>query len=1008
MRPIIRFSMKNAVAIFLLMAVLIASGMYSMSLMKTEKYPNIDIPYYTVILTYPGASSKQVLNELGKPLEAALSNLEGIENVYMYAYPNSLFVTTQFGMSVVMKEAQRAVQDEVSKLLKPEGVREPQYIEQKPENPELIVLALSGADESVLRSFVEDSLKPAWQAIHGVDTVNVAGIVKKRMNVRVKPDKLTALHLSLDQVKQMLQSYQLNFPIGDVTIGDEKLPIRSDRELSSIQEVRNVALPLPMQANTFSPQMKIREVKIGEIADVSLDPVADSALTRLNGKEAVLVSIVPKTGEDAVKIANEAREKADLLTIPSGMNLVWTKDQSADIEKSVNNMLREVALGALMAVIVTLLFLRNIRSTIIAILSIPLSMFASFIVLNKLGYTLNIMTLAGIAVAIGRVVDDSIVVIENIFRRIRSTKERNHELVEESTTEVSNAITSSTITTVAVFIPLAFVPGIVGRFFEPLAWTIVISLLFSLLVAVSVVPLLSRLFLLRMRPHADRENMLQHGYRALLTWALKNRALTLVIATVLLVSVVGFFGTKIGFNFLPAEKVLHYQARIQMPLGTMITRTEMVAKRVLRAVEVEPGFDHIVSQINNETATISFVVKDEITDVTPLEDALRVRLSNVKGAKSISLAGQGGPGDNNISIVVNGPDKKTISDATDKIVQKLRTLDGLADVRSTVEGEKPEIELKMDDKKLTQNGLTPGIVNLGLRNMIEGNKISELQIDGQSVDLQLSLKVKPSDSFDVLNAQTITNILGQPVKLGDVAVLKRVLNPLSIDHMNQKEFLQVNGKITSPNASEVNGKVKEAIESLGLPPSITTETLGAAKEMNDGFVSMGIALAASIVLVFLVMIISFGEATVPFVILFAIPFSLIGAVLGLYSVNEPIGMPALIGLLMLNGIVVTNAIVLLERVKQNVDKGMGKTEALMEAGAVRLRPILMTAIATIGALFPLALSTDAGLISRSLAVVVIGGLSTSTLLTLVIVPVLYSLFKRIPRRRVQLIKPDVA
>ncbi|WP_052476059.1 efflux RND transporter permease subunit [Cohnella kolymensis] len=734
-------------------------------------------------------------------------------------------------------------------------------------------------------------------------------------------------------------------------------------------------------------------LKLGDIADVAYEAPA-ATFTRMNGEPALLVSVVPKAGEDAVSIAKQVKQEIGKTPLPAGLKSQVMLDQAVEIEHSVNSMLREVMLGALMAVVVTLLFLRNVRSTLIAVISIPLSMFASFMVLQYLGYTLNMMTLAGIAVAIGRVVDDSIVVIENIFRRVRMTHDRSSDLVEQGTREVSAAITSSTLTTVAVFLPLAFVPGIVGKFFVPLAWTIVISLLFSLLVAVSVVPLMSRLSLLRLKHTEPRENRLQRSYRGALRWALAHRLLTLGLAVVLLLGSAALVPT-LGFNFLPSEQVKTYNITVKMPIGTAVAKTNESAKQIESILKSRSEVDRVGTYVGGETANLSFTVNDSNKDTEPLAKDLREQFKQVAGPREVTLAGVGGIHvGNEMEIIVNGPNAEKIKEAGTQMVAALKNIEGLADVRNSAEGEKPEIAVDFDDAKLASHGLTPASVSIALHNIVEGSTIGKAQIQGKTTDMILSTQMGAAPSLETLQEQTIPSPLGTLVPLKEIGTVKQVVNPTTISHYNQAEYLQVRGTITDTNSGKVTADAEKALRALKLPDGVTWESQGASKEMNEGFINMGIALGISVFLVYMVMLLAFGEWKLPIVILVAIPFSVIGAVAGLFLVGEPVGMPAMIGLLMLNGIVVTNAIVLLERVRSNMSRGLSKHDALLEAGVTRVRPILMTAIATIGALLPLALSTEAGLVSRALAVVVIGGLTTSTFLTLLIVPVLYSLVTR--------------
>jgi multidrug efflux pump subunit AcrB len=997
MQFLVRFSMKNTLAIILLVLLLVGGGAYSIYLMKMEKYPNVDIPFLRLTSIYPGASPQQVMRDIGEPLEQQIRALDDVVNVYTYGMPNYMLSIVEFKLDADMQRAKQELESIASQVTLPDQAESIKVAQENPEKPDIYEAGLLFKNQIEAEKFVRQTVEPALKNIQGVESINISGVPDRKIEIRLSPAKMQKYKLSYNRIKQLIQANNINIPIGDLDLDQLTMPIRIDNKLQSIDEIRNIKITVAGAPVPPSKTPILQTITLGQIATIGA--VSDSdTLTRVSGQPAIVIGIVPRGGEDAVQIAEQSKETLANLKMPADMKWIELSDQSIDIEKSVNTMLREVFLGAFMAMFVTLLFLRNLRSTLIAIISIPLSMFATFIILNWLGYTLNIMTLAGIAVAIGRVVDDSIVVIENIFRRLQKTQERNDELVEKATHEVAAAITSSTLTTVAVFLPLAFVSGIVGKFFIPLAWTVVVSLLFSLLVAITVVPLLSRIFLLKMKFKPHRDSLLQIIYRSTLKWTLRHKAFTVLFSILLLFASVIGFGGQLGFNFLPAEKIQKYTISIQLPTGTQLKATESVTKKVENILSryKEINQKKVSSSIGAGLATISFVTKDdvEVAATKKLAKDLRNDFSKVKDAKSITLIGQGGPGDSNVSILINGPNIESIEKGASIIVEKLKTIKGLADVRSTSEGEKPEVSIVLDKNKLAYYGLTAANVSISLREMIDGVSVSTFDFNDQSTDIMLALNTAPINNLQDIGKQTITNALGQPIELNKVGKIVKVKNKMSVQHLNQKEFLQVNAAITDPNTGKVNTEMNKVLDSIKLPDGVTWEITGATEEMQKGFINIGIALAVGILLVFIVMLIAFGQALMPLVILASIPFSLIGALAGLYIVNEPIGMPAMIGTLMLSGIVVTNAIVLLEKVKQNLEAGMHKNQALIEAGVVRLRPILMTAIATICALLPLSWSTDAGLISQSLAVVVIGGLITSTFLTLFIVPVLYSALKR--------------
>lgn len=1000
MKSIIRFSMKNTVALFIMVLLIIVGGVYSLKDINIEKYPNVDIPYMTVVIAYPGASPEQSMKEIGEPIEKELLNIDGVKNVYTDGLANAVASTMEFDMSVNMDDAEQLVRSAIDKIKLPETAEEPEIILSGPEpDPTIYSMGIyAGENNAEVQKFVKDKIIPRLEAIEGVSKVDVGGIEDKIVTIRLLPKELKKNGITLDDVKAAINANNLTIPTGDLSLSDEVLPVRVSKELKSVEDVKNIRL-FTKGAVTQAGIPKMEDVKLSDIADIAYESENKSNFTRINGEPGVRFGIIAEGGANVVQIVDQVQEEIDKIQLPEGYEMKTLRDQSIEIKDSVYSMLREALLGAIMAVIVTLLFLRNIRSTIIAVISIPLSIFASFTVLNMLGYTLNIMTLAGIAVAVGRVVDDSIVVIENVFRRIRAAKERNDKLVEEATREVATAITSSTITTVAVFLPMAFVPGIVGKFFAPLAWTVVISLLFSLIVAITVVPLLSRIFLLNISPKEHRESSLQRGYRKSLQWVLKHRLVTLITAIMLLAASIVFIAPQLGTTFLPQERVSNYDVSVSMEKGTAPEETRKLASKVESILLDQDEVELVDTSVNgqSESASISFVIKDSVENVDGLIEDLRDQFANLKQAKEISVTGVGGlvgGQESQYVLVVNGSNIEDIKTASQEIINELKKLDGMADVSSSLDGDEPEIEIDLNEDKLAEKGLMPAMVGQSLRNLINGDVVTTMTMKDEKTDVKLGLKMEDIASLDELGKQEINNVMGMPVELQEVGELKRVNNRTAITHLNANEYVMVTGQITDANTGNVTAKADELIANLDLPESVSYYKEGASAAMADGFKNLAIAIAVSILLVYLVMVIAFGEGKAPFVILFAIPFSVIGALVGLFIVKEPIGMPAMIGLLMLNGIVVTNAIVLIDKVKQNERKGLAKDDALIEAGVVRIRPILMTAIATVGALLPMAVSSHAGIVSSSLAVVVIGGLTTSTFLTLFIVPVLYSLFNK--------------
>jgi multidrug efflux pump subunit AcrB len=1123
--------MKNAGLIFLAMILIVAGGIYSVSTMKMESLPNVDIPYLSVSAVYPGATPEQVQEDVGKPLEQALSGIKDVKNLYVSSMSNYAHATIEFSMSKKMEEAEREVESALNKVKLPDTVKRPQVSKEGPASDSVFMFAVDGggADQATVQKFVEERIKPSLSGIEGVAKVEVNGSAEKKLWVKVDPDKLKEHNLTLDKVKQALMANNISAPTGEVTIDGKSMNVQVGKQLKSVEEIQAVQLILVEQdtnglTDTFKqlgdgmsklgqglgdvgktvgalaknqaimgqqiqlmnaihqlsgemiqdqqrlaalkgnpqaqqdPQVQgqiaqleakikaeqeqigklqgslaevsealkqssaegqsymqslqsqgsatqsqkpaadgakmgltLKTIKLSDIATVTYEVGKQGSMSRLNGQPAVVATVYAAPGANAVEVVKETRKKLDELKMPAGYEVTTLRDASVDVKKSVHSMLREAAYGALLAAIVTLLFLRNLRTTIVALLSIPLSILVTMIVMKGMDYSLNMMTLAGIAVAIGRVVDDSIVVIENLYRRIQLAKdeERDANLVMIATGEVSAAITSSTVTTIAVFGPLAFVPGIVGKFFAPFAWSVVIALAFSLVIAVTVAPLMSKLFLLNLKPVEHRENGLQRGYKKLLIWSLGHKTIVVVVCLALLGGTFALLG-QVPQNMFPAEKVTQYRFSANLPIGTSVEKANELAKQV-EAVLVETGaVDHYATYVNTGMFNIRIGLKEE-ADGKAFEQTVREKTKDLGEGVSTALSSSGVPGGTGgMVMVINGPDLETMKKYAKDVQDALKDVPGLADVTSNVEGVRPQVSIVVDDEKAAAAGVNPAMLTGAVRDMISGSTALNVSLNGKSTEVNVGLKVDELNDTAKIAAQSITNMKGEAVRIGDVAKVEKTVGPTSLQRLNQQEYVSVTGKFTDANSSGVQAAVEKKLAELPKPEGVTYYFEGEAKAMQEGFTNMIIAIAVSVVLVYMVMMVAFGEMMAPFAILFSLPFIFVGAIFGLWVTDESLGMPALVGILMLIGIVVTNAIVLIDRVMQNKAKGMDTFEALVEAGVTRIRPILMTAVATVGALVPLAVSSEGGLISRSLAIVVISGLTTSTLLTLVIVPIAYT------------------
>ncbi len=743
-------------------------------------------------------------------------------------------------------------------------------------------------------------------------------------------------------------------------------------------------------AASVAPALGVKSVTLGDIATVAYGtPSSGRVITRLDGRPAVIVGVQAASNANVVTLVQQAKGILANLRLPPHFVVTPLQDQATQTRNSVQSMIREAALGALFAMLVTLLFLRNWRATIVAVLSIPLSILAAVTVMSLIGYTLNIMTLSGMAVAIGRVVDDSIVVIENLYRRIRAATTHDPQLVLQGTGEVGSAIASSTATTVAVFLPMAFVPGIVGHFFAPFAWTVIVALLFSLLVAVTVVPLISKWTLLRTKRRAALQGPLQRAYVRILRGALRRKWLVAIVSLALLLESGAVLMTQIGFNFLPSGQTQSYSVNVTMHHTARLSQTEHTVQQIEQILRTQPGVSLFDSYASGANGTLDV----ELANNAPSHFAtlLRERLRSVRGAKSITVSGQSGlSNQNQLFIQVNSANYADMARASQQIAGAIRGIPGLAGVVTSQQAAKPQVVVNVRSQQAARYGVSPAMIASELAAMVTGQTVGSTQIGSAKPNLILRLQAPGGlTRLSAIRNQLIDTMTGKTVRLGDVATVGIANGPTEITRLNQAPYIAVTGQITASNAGGVTAQVNKAIAGLNLPSDVTWQQQGAAQSMNNGFVNLALAMIASLVLVFMIMLLTFSEFAAPLAILTALPFCLVGGANALWIVRQPLGMPGMIGFLMLIGIVVTNAIVLMDRVHRNQMAGMPAREAIVEAGSIRLRPILMTATATICALLPLAFSTGAGVISSTLAIVVIGGLLTSTLLTLIIVPSSY-------------------
>ncbi|KML13845.1 Swarming motility protein SwrC [Bacillus safensis] len=1062
MNSIINFVLKNKFAVWLMTIIVTVAGLYAGLNMKQESIPNINTPVITVSTTYPGATPDEVSDKVTDPIEKSIQNLNGVNVVTSNSFENASSIQIEYDYSKDMDEAKKEIEDAISNIDFPENAEKPKIARFSINAIPILALSVSGDKESLqdLTQKVENDLVPSLQGLDGVSSVEASGQQIKEVEFSFKEKKLKEYGLDEETVQNMIKGSDVNVPLGLYTFGNKQKSVVVDGNILSVKDLKNMRIPVTpsagggagsagagapsssagaqgaeQQAGSASQQqaaaqqqtgaassqsVELPTIKLSEIADIKVVKEAES-ISRTNGKDSIGLQIVKGSDANTVSVAEEVTKELEKFKKDNkGIKVSTTYDQAEPIKESVSTMLNKAIIGAIFAIIIILLFLRDIKSTLISVISIPLSLLIAVLLLNQLDITLNIMTLGAMTVAIGRVVDDSIVVIENIYRRMALKDEplKGKALVREATKEMFIPIMSSTIVTIAVFLPLALVGGMIGELFIPFALTIVFALLASLLVAITIVPMMAHtlfkknLYGTAKKVKEHKPSKLAGGYRRVLNWTLNHKWITSGIAILMLVGSL-FLAPLVGVSFLPqeAEKtaMVTYtpepgQTREQAIDETKKAEEYLMKRDHVNTVQYSLGSSNAMTASvgGNSNGALFFVQYDEDTPNFDKEKDRVVKALQDKASKGewksqdFSSAGAS----NTVTYYVYGDKASDIEGTVKDVENILKDEKNLKNVSTSLSEKYDEYTFNADQEKLAKLGLTASQIAQAIAPQNSETTLTKVTEDGKELDVKLQTEKDEYKSKKDLENKKITTPTGQEVRIGDVVKVKDGTTANTVTKRDGKIYAEVSGDMTTDDVSSVTQDVQKKVDKLDLKSGVTIDTGGVSADIQESFTQLGLAMLAAIAIVYLVLVITFGGGLAPFAILFSLPFTVIGALAGLFIAKETISLNAMIGLLMLIGIVVTNAIVLIDRVIHKEQEGLSTREALLEAGATRLRPILMTALATIGALLPLALGFEGGsqIVSKGLGVTVIGGLTSSTLLTLVIVPIVYEMLSKFKRK----------
>jgi HAE1 family hydrophobic/amphiphilic exporter-1 len=1009
-----RFSLAQRALIGLMSIIAIAFGAIAIPQLKQQLLPSIELPMVSVLAPYQGASPDVVEKQVVEPIEDSLEAVDGITGVTSTASEGNAVIMASFDYGPDTQQLVADVQQAVNRarVQLPDDV-DPQVIAGSTDDIPTVVLAVtSGQDQQALADQLDRTVVTALKDIDGVGQVTVDGV--RDLQVTVEPDdaKLAKAGLTSAALSQALQAGGATVPAGSFDEGGDNRTVQVGGGFTSLEQIKDL-----MVAGEGTSGKK--PVRLGDVATVKQEQAPADSITRTDGKPSLAVAVTMDRDGSAVAISDAVRDKLPELRkdLGSDATLTVVSDQGPAVKKSIDGLTTEGALGLLFAVLIILVFLASIRSTLVTAVSIPLSVVLALIVLWTRDLSLNMLTLGALTIAIGRVVDDSIVVLENIKRHLGYGEERE-EAILKAVREVAGAVTSSTLTTVAVFLPIGLTGGMVGELFGSFSLTVTAALLASLLVSLTVVPVLSYWFLRapkgtpedadearRKAEEKEAKSRLQRFYVPVLRFATRRRLTSVLLAIVILIGTFGM-APLLKTNFFDQGEQEVLTVKQELKPGTSLAATDEQAKKVekllagtegVKDYQVTVGSSGFMAAFGGGTDTNQASYQVMLADSASydeVQDRIEAGLKNLDGIGTTTIAAGDGFGAQDLSVVVKAADAGVLRTAAEQVREAVAGLDDVTDVTSDLSQSVPRISVKANDKAAAA-GFNDQTLGMAVAQAVRGNTAAQATLDDTERDIVIR-SAKPAKTLKQLQDLPLG-----PVKLGDIADVKLVDGPVSMTRIDGQRAATITAKPTGDNTGAVSADLQAEINGLTLPAGATAEIGGVSQDQDEAFANLGLAMLAAIAIVFMLLVATFRSLAQPLILLVSIPFAATGAIGLLVATGTPMGVPAMIGMLMLIGIVVTNAIVLIDLINQYRKQGYGVVEAVIEGGRHRLRPILMTALATIFALLPMAagVTGEGGFIAQPLAVVVIGGLITSTMLTLLLVPTLYTMLELRKERR---------
>ncbi|PIQ24923.1 hypothetical protein COW36_06090 [bacterium (Candidatus Blackallbacteria) CG17_big_fil_post_rev_8_21_14_2_50_48_46] len=998
------WAIRRPVSTVMLIVCLLVLGFMSYTNLPVELFPDVSFPIVSISTTYPGASAREMETLVSKPLEDAVSALNGIEHITSTSSNGISTVLIQFQLEKNIKDASNEVNEKVALVRKklPQDADEPIIARVDPNAAPVLFYAMTGRQSlSEITDFARDELKSRLQKISGVAEVSILGGQEREVQILLEPALLSQYRLTPAQVSARLQQENLDFPSGQIDTGRSVIIMRTVNSYKTAAQVGQT--PIAIQGGKVLTLNDLGTVRDG-FKDLT-------TRTWWNGKPSVVLSIQKQSGTNTVEMAHRLEAEVEKIReeLPSGMKIDLSFDTAKFIEESKDGAMEELIVGSLLAVVVIFLFLRTVRGTIIAAIAIPTSVISTYTFMAMLGFSLNFMSLMGLSLVVGILVDDAVVDLENIFRHIEMGEDPFRAAIR-ATNEIGLAVVATTFSIVAVFAPVGFMGGMIGRFFRQFGLTVSCAVLVSLLVARTLTPTLAAYFLKPMpAKHVDEHEAAVEGiggvYQEMLRWALNHRFWTLGIATLTFIVAIPIAGL-LPTGFAPKNDRDEFSIGVDMPSGSSLNQTTALLQEIARRVKTEPLVKSLLitsgsSRGSTDSGSVAVTLKSKKDgrreSAAQVQTRLQKLTENIPGAIISYRETQGvddGTGNTyDMNLSLQGDNLEDLQSVADKLVARLHQMPVVKVSKTSTGTPRQEIYLKVDRRRAMELGITPAVLASTIRAASLGDMVTQMRLDNTNVDIRVRLKDLERYAYERLRSLPVQSSTGAQIPLAALADIQFEIGPTNINRYDRERQVMVYANATpGASLSEIIGPVTEELKKMKLPPGVNYKFQGQAERMKDSFKNMGQAMILAVIFIYLILASQFEHFLHPLTIMVALPLSFAGAFMGLFLANQELGLMTLIGIVMLLGLVVKNSILLVDYSITLIKEGLPRNNALLVAGPVRLRPILMTTIAMIAGMLPVAMKLTAGSETRApMAVAVIGGLITSTLLTLLVVPVVFTL-----------------